>query len=150
MASNVPTKAGFTRKARLVWLAVFDPTTFDVEEAKDNAFLNNQADRDAASPIHRVRTALWEALLWCLVAVLIGLAAGWSASTFLGKQPFAAVTAIILGTAVLLWATLALQVWDIQSIGGVRLSERVNRWIFRCLYAFGTFLIVFGSLWATA
>jgi hypothetical protein len=32
--------------------------------------------------------------------------------------------------------------WDIQTLGGVTLTERVNRWIYRLLYCLGTAAIV--------
>ena len=35
----------------------------------------------------------------------------------------------IVGATVLLWATLFVRGWDIQTLGGVTLTERVNRWI---------------------
>lgn len=44
----------------------------------------------------------------------------------------------IVGATVLLWATLFVRGWDIQTFGGVTLTERVNRWIYRLLYCFGT------------
>ena len=48
----------------------------------------------------------------------------------------------IFGATVLLGATLFVRGWDIQSWGGVTLTERVNRWIYRFLYCLGTAVIV--------
>ena len=130
MAPNVPTPATIGRKVQLVWLALVNPAAFDSEEAKDNAVLNAEGRHDDRSPIRKVRRALLESLLWCAAAALMGLGAAALMVSLIGKAQTAAVTAIVAGTMILLWATLALQGWEIQSIGGVRLSERVNRWIF--------------------
>jgi hypothetical protein len=43
----------------------------------------------------------------------------------------------------LLWGTLFVRGWDIQTIGGVTLVERVNHWIYRTLYCLGTAVFIF-------
>jgi hypothetical protein len=48
----------------------------------------------------------------------------------------------VVGAAILLWATLFVRGWDIQTMGGVSLTERVNQWIYRLLYCLGTTVIV--------
>lgn len=48
----------------------------------------------------------------------------------------------IFGATIVLWATLFVRGWEIQTIGGITLTERVNRWIYRLLYCSGTAAIV--------
>jgi hypothetical protein len=48
---------------------------------------------------------------------------------------------------VLLWATLALRGWEVQSYSNATLTERVNQWIFRFLCCIGTFLFVAAIGW---
>ena len=42
----------------------------------------------------------------------------------------------------MLWGTLFVRGWEIQTYSGVTLVERVNRWLYRALYCSGTALIV--------
>ena len=52
------------------------------------------------------------------------------------------------GAMLLLWGTLFVRGWEIQSIGGDTPVEQVNHCIYRALYCVGTVVIVF-SLAAT-
>ena len=73
------------------------------------------------------------------IGYLSGKALGWVSS----PTPTRLVPALqIFGVTVLLWATLFVRGWDIQTLGGVTLTERVNRWIYRLLYCLGTAAIV--------
>jgi len=90
-----------------------------------------------------VTRALWESL----VLVLCSIAAGYLAGKVLGVMTHGVAPALagwlqIVGGAILLWATLFVRGWDIQSYGGVTLTERVNRWVYRSLYCVGTAVIV--------
>lgn len=51
------------------------------------------------------------------------------------------------GVGVILWATLAIQVWNIQTIKGRSLPERLNGAIYRALYLVGSFLLVLSVAW---
>ena len=64
-----------------------------------------------------------------------------------GASPIVVTSLAVVGTGVLLWATLAMKGWDIQTIDGVTLTERVNSWIFRILYWLGTALLVAAAAW---
>jgi hypothetical protein len=48
---------------------------------------------------------------------------------------------------VLLWATIAVRGNEIETWGGVTLSERVNKWIFQGLYFVGTTFLVWSVSW---
>jgi len=90
-----------------------------------------------------LRRAIWESLVWVLSSIAVGYVVG----TFLGTVNGGATAALvrilqIFGATILLWATLFVRGWDIQTIGGVTLTERVNRWIYRLLYCLATAAIV--------
>ena len=91
----------------------------------------------------KVRHAVWESLLWVLCSIAAGYVGGRLLGAVSGQATGALVRGLqVLGATVLLWATLFVRGWDIQSIGGVTLTERVNRWIYRLLYCLGTAAIV--------
>jgi hypothetical protein len=54
-------------------------------------------------------------------------------------QSFAAL--VILG------ATLSLVGWEIQTLGGKTLSEKVNRWLYQIFYVIGTAILVTSLTW---
>jgi hypothetical protein len=91
-----------------------------------------------------VRRGLWESLVWVLASTAVGYVTGKS----LGLVSSAAATPLVVaglqvfGAIVLLWGTLFVRGWDIQTLGGVTLTERVNRWLYRLLYCLGTAAIV--------
>ena len=49
----------------------------------------------------------------------------------------------VVGASLLLWATLFVRGFEIQTNAGVTLTERVNQWLYRFLYCVGTALIVY-------
>jgi hypothetical protein len=53
----------------------------------------------------------------------------------------------VFGALVLLWGTLFVRGWDIQSYGGVTLTERANQWIYRSLYCLGIAIVVMSLVW---
>ncbi len=148
MASTTPTPASFSRKAKLLWWAIANPERFVSEESADSEVLNKQTDRDRTPRIYKIRAALWEAFLWCAGSLLTGTVFGFGAHVLVGAWLSVAVGTVVVGTLIVLWATLALQGWEIQSYGAVTLGERLNRRIFRLLYSLGTALMVAGSLWS--
>jgi len=91
----------------------------------------------------KLRRAVWESLVWVLSSIAAGYIGGRLLGTFSVQATGALIQALqVLGATVLLWATLFVRGWDIQSWDGVTLTERVNRWIYRMLYCYGTTAIV--------
>jgi hypothetical protein len=75
---------------------------------------------------------------------------GGAARRFWGPaDPRATLILQLAAAGVLLWATLFLRGWDIQSIGGVTLTERVNQWWFRAAYWVGTAALAVSMTWAS-
>ena len=145
MADTRPTKIGFLRAAQLCAFGAFRPQKLaEAERADDEVRKGLPQPRPPEEPrAFKVWRALWASLIW----VLCSIAAGYLAGEALGPVVRGAAAALagwlqIVGAMILLWATLFVRGWDIQSWGGVTLTERVNRWIYRFLYCLGTAVIV--------
>lgn len=146
MADTRLTKIGPLRALQLCSFGAFcPPKLIEAERADEDA-----RNRLLQSPPHdeprafKVRRAFWESLLWVLCSMAVGYVGGWLVGCFMmGQATGTIVRALqVVGATVLLWATLFVRGWDIQTIGGVTLTERVNRWIYRLLYCVGTGAIV--------
>lgn len=91
----------------------------------------------------KVARALWVSLIWVIASIALGYALGMAFNAVL-QEPRALLAKVlqVIGAMLLLWGTLFVRGWDIQSWSGVTLSEKVNRWLFRFLYCLGTAIIV--------
>jgi hypothetical protein len=145
MADTRLTKVGLMRALQLCGFGAFCPQKLIEAEGADQEVRKGLSQ---PPPTHeptafKVRRALWTSLVW----VLCSIGAGYLAGKALGAVSGAATANFanglqIVGATILLWATLFVRGWDIQSIGGVTLTERVNRWIYRLLYCLGTAAVV--------
>ncbi len=103
------------------------------------------SDNDSALVVCR---AFWISLLLVVAFAAIGAAAGALLDRIIGHASHKTITGVqIVGTSVLLWGTLFVREWDIQTTKGVTLIERVNRWLYRALYCAGTALLVASLTW---
>ncbi len=148
MTSPKPTPLSLVQKARLVWLMAVSPEKFIQEEIEDNVRLNGGGPRQGSDSIHKVRKDYSSAFLWAVSAMVAGGLSGWALGQLSGASNFWDIAVSLAGGAILLWASLALQGWNIQTWDGVTLSERLNQWVFRTLYFIGTTLISAGSVWS--
>jgi hypothetical protein len=146
MALREPTSLTIRKAMRLCWLAMVDPTEFSRIEAEDSAKLETQPIPKGPR-ILRVREGLAEALVWSVSAVAVGFVFGVLGHWLFGESMLAVNIVGALGGAILLWATMAVRGWDVQTFSGSTLTERVNRWIFRALYWIGTALLVMAAGW---
>jgi hypothetical protein len=107
-----------------------------------------QFEATACYRTRKIRAALFLGLSSTLFAIVLGAIAGIGLRAALGKP--GDVTVVILqvtSAGIILVATLALLGWEIQSYKGQSLPEKVNQWIFRAQYWFGTFLFVASVAW---
>lgn len=82
-------------------------------------------------------------------AVFVGASLALVSHWLFGRAPNVAMDVEQgIGAAVLLWATLFVRGWDIQSMGAPTLPEQVNQWLYRGLAVLGTVLAVWGTVWA--
>lgn len=145
MADTRLTRIGPGRALVLCAFAAFCPKGLvEAERADEEARKGLPQPRPPEEPrAFRVTRGLWASLAWVVGSIVFGYLSGKALATVSGPQPTRLMGALqVFGAMVLLWATLFVRGWDIQSWGGVTLTERVNRWIYRLLYCLGTAAIV--------
>lgn len=145
MADTRLTKVGPFRALLLCAFAAFSPMRLvEAERADEEARKQFPQPPPPAPPrAFKVTRGLWASLVWVLGSITAGYLLGKALGTLSGPAPTHLVAALqVFGATVLLWATLFVRGWDVQTIGGVTLTERVNRWIYRLLYCLGTTAIV--------
>ena len=145
MADTRPTKVGFFRATYLCILAAFSPARLMEAERQDDV-VRAGFPKPAPPPTPRaivLRNALWWSLVAVVSSVVAGTALGFLLKKALVQRPGSIPIVLqVVGAMLLLWGTLFVRGWDIQSYGGVMLTERVNRWLYRSLYCIGTALVV--------
>ena len=145
MADTRLTRIGPLRALQLCTFGAFSPQRLiEAERGDEEARKRFPQPPPSEEPrAFKVRRAVWASLLWVLCSIAAGYVGGRLLGTFSGQATGVLIQVLqVLGAMVLLWATLFVRGWDIQSFGGVALTERVNRWIYRLLYCFGTAAIV--------
>ena len=151
MADTRPTPVGFFGAIRLCLLLLFAPRRFiKAQEADGEA----RSHYTGESPREHSAYVVRRAFLYSFSLVLLFAAGGYGAgllfvafvgcaeSTFIGPLQ-------IVGAGLLLWGTLFVRGWDIQTYSGVTFVERVNQWLYRFLYCIGTAVLVFSLSWST-
>lgn len=148
MGAKLPNPVSPWQAATLCVLAVFAPRKFSELEKADLAVLEKKPNAPEVERVLVVQHALVSSGFLVLISAGCGFAlgrgiflAGWIAcgSTITALQ--------VAGSAILLWATLAVRGWDILTFASVTLTERVNQWIYRFLYCVGTGLLVWSVSW---
>jgi len=145
MADTRLTKVSFVRATYLCLLVIFRPEKLVKEEEKDSEE-RKKFSQPLPPPQQRalvIRRAFWTSLLLMIASASIGYIIGQVINGFVGSVPKILITSFqVTGALLLLWGTLFVRGWEIQSYGGVTLSERANRWIYRALYCIGTTIII--------
>lgn len=142
MANTTPTPATFSRAVKLVVLFFLRPARFLELQAEDSAMRSAVANRTPIEAALVVRRALFAALLLVIASAATGYALGVLSGRIACASPGTVAWIQIVGTSVLLWGTLFIRGWEIQTLSGVTLTERVNQWIYRGLYCIGTAVLV--------
>lgn len=145
MADTRLTRIGPVRALVLCAFAAFCPKRLvEAERADEEARKGLPQPPPPEEPrAFKVTRGLWASLAWVVGSIAFGYLSGKAIGTVSGPQPTRLVAGFqVFGAMILLWATLFIRGWDIQSWGGVTLTERVNRWIYRLLYCLGTAVIV--------
>jgi len=143
------TALGAWRIVYLCILAVFSPKRFGKENEKDMEILAPSFEGAQPEPsANVVFRAFWFSLLLVLLSTGAGylLAQACLETYGCASSQFTTVLAGI-GAAILLWGTLFVRGWQIQTFKGVSLVERVNQWLYRCLYCVGTAVVVCSVSW---
>jgi len=145
MADTRLTKVGPLRAVLLCVFAAFSPTRLVEAERADEEARKRLPQPPPPEPprAFKLTRGLWASLAWVIVSIAVGYFAGKALGTVSGPSATRLVAILqVVGATLLLWATLFVRGWDIQTFGGVTLTERINRWIYRLLYCLGTAAIV--------
>lgn len=149
MADTRPTKLRLLYKIYLCFLAIFNPKNLIEEEKKDNDIRKGFSDKEEKEHgAFIVNRAFWSSLGLIIVFGLLGALVG-KMLAFLYSQPanWMIVLLQIIGASLLLWGTLFVRGWQIQTYCGVTLTERVNLWLYRALYCIGTSILICAIVW---
>ena len=149
MADTRPTKLKFQKIIYLCCLAIINPKKFIEEEENDNNIRKNfPSAGEKGHRIYVVRRAFWHSLGLIILSALFGGLVGLFLYYNL-NQPCSHLIAFlqVLGACLLLWGTLFIRGWEIQTYCGVTLTERVNQWVYRILYCLGTSIIICSLIW---
>jgi hypothetical protein len=128
MANTRPTKISFIKATYLCLLAIFAPKRFLAEESADNEKLKAIPPSDPEKSVYKLRRALLRAFQLVAISGVVGIALGQFAHILCGPASGNTIAALqMIGALILLWGTLAVRGWDIQSYGGITLTERINQ-----------------------
>jgi len=150
MADTRPTSLSFLTALRLCLLLLFKPARFKEEEQADQVARNHYKDEHPQQErAVAVRSALVKSFGLVVAFSILGFLGG-KLMGELGRcaTPETVALAQFIGAAFLLWGTLFVRGWEIQSFSGVQLSERVNQWLYRGLCCIGTAIVVYSLAFA--
>jgi len=130
-------------------LAIFSPKHFLLFQENQAKSLGIPAasNNDSALVICR---AFWLSLVLVILSGAFGGFGGLVAGKVFGvASPSLISTLQVTGACILLWGTLFVRGWEIQTYKGHTLIERVNQWLYRALYCTGTAVLVASLIWPT-
>ncbi len=150
MADTQPTKLKFSKIIYLCCLAITHPKKFIKEEENDNTIRKNFPPvEEKEHAIYVVRRAFWSSLGLIISSAFFGGLVGLFLHYNFNQPSSYLITFLqVVGVCLLLWGTLFIRGWEIQTFCGVTLTERVNQWIYRSLYCLGTSIIICSLIWA--
>ncbi len=150
MADTRLTIIGFFRAVRLCGVVLFVPARMQDLEKQDDAARKELPPEESTHRVYRVRHAFWTSMLLVVASLFTGFLLGrLSASLFDKPTQTTVILLQIIGASLLLWGTIFVRGWEIQTIGGVTLTERVNQWLYRGLYCIGTAVVVWSLAWTS-
>ena len=146
MADTRPTTANPWHALKLCLQVLFAPGQMQEAERQDEE-CRKAMPAPPSTKTHRafvVRRAFFSSLTLVLLSGALGYIAGFAMGSLQRCATPGTVSSLqIAGASLLLWGTLFIRGWEIQSHGGVTLTEGVNQWIYRALYCIGTAVIVY-------
>jgi hypothetical protein len=137
---------------RGLYLIFRSPERFEQLATEDAARLP-AADRanQFARAARDVRRGLGESFGLVVLTVVTGWLVGEVLEHFIGSTSLVVNHLLQYGgVGIILWATLAIRGWSIQTSNGNTLPERLDRAIYRALYLVGSFLLVLSVAWPSA
>lgn len=151
MANTNPTPISCFEALYLCVLLIVSPKRFTEMEIQDTAKSDSFVDQpEIKSRAELIRNAFGNSFGLVLASATFGYLIGYAMQSFGRCATSDTVFASqLIGTCLLLWGTLFVRGWEIQSNSGVTLSERVNQWLYRSLYCLGTAIIVYSLAFST-
>ena len=149
MADTRPTPVGFFGAVRLCILLLLAPKRLIEAQDSDAKARNNYTERvEREHSAHIVRRAFLYSLLLVLLSGAIGYGSGFALGSWRGCATTKFIAWLqIAGACLLLWGTLFVRGWEIETYCGVTFTERVNQWLYRFLYCVGTAILVCSLSW---
>lgn len=137
-----------------LWIVVlffFAKKKFQKIEDKDNKDRINVRNRNEEDEDRRSEI-LWKgyviSLTYILLSLLIGTITAFALiSAGLTPGKYTSVIFQLISALFILWATLSVGGWSIQSYSNDTLTEKVGRWVASWSYSVGTLLLVVSLLW---
>lgn len=149
MANTRPTPVSVFGAVRLCILLLFAPKKLIEAQKQDDKATNNYTTQ--VEPEHSayiVRRAFLYSLLLVAFSAAFGYAVGLAFSIWFFCATARFVSWLqIFGACFLLWGTLFVRGWEIETYCGVTFTERVNQWLYRFLYCLGTAILVCSLAW---
>jgi hypothetical protein len=142
-----PTSISFFKAVQLCFILLFAPKRFLALQEQDNELLKARSKGQREPGVFVVRRAFFIAALLVAISGTVGYLAGIAIATCSCSSPKYVMWLQIIGACILLWGTLFVRGWEVQTYGGITLTERVNQWIYRTLYCVGTAVVVFSVAW---
>jgi len=147
MAQKIPSKVSLYQAIYLCLLAIFKPARLIELENEDSTRLN-EAENDKAHRAMKVHYAFKTSFLLIAGFSILGVILGFVLKCLFGTPQQITVSILqITGAGLLLWGTLFVRGFEIQSFSCVTLSERVNQWLYRALCCAGTTFIISSLAW---
>ena len=147
MSQKIPTKIPFIKVVQICFFAVFRPSRL-IELEKENVAEIENSPVDNEPRVKKVHNAFWASFILIILFSVIGSAIGLLLKCFYGAPSSLAVNTLqIIGAGLLLWGTLFVRGFEIESYCCVTLGERVNQWLYRTLYCIGTAVIISSLVW---
>ena len=150
MADTRPTPVSLFRSVELCLMLLFAPERFIAAEKQDIEARKNYND---SSPVRHRAYVVRRAFLKSFVLVVFFGTVGFLAGTFMNAigrcvTPDTVLLLQVVGASLLLWGTLFVRGWEIQTYSGVVFTERVNQWLYRFLCCVGTAVVVYSVAFA--
>ena len=131
----------FTQAIRLCIYTIICPQKLEEEISEDDAYISSLPNNEQKR-ILKVRNAFWISFFLILGSGLLGLLIGLLLKCYVSPSGDIISLLQILGALFLLWGTLFVRGFEIQSYVCVTIAEKVNQWLYRFLYCLGTVIII--------
>src|SRR3989338_1961929 len=150
MGKKIAKKLSFFHACYICILAAFRPSLLEQIEKQDNEEIRT-APEDNEPRLRTLNRSLWSSAGLILLFGAIGVGTGSLLRCVVGAPSSQTSTILqIFGALLLLWGTLFVRGFEVQSFSCVTLTERVNQWLYRGLYCIGTALVICSMAWGNA